>query len=176
MSHDVEMQIFFFSSVSITMNKRTHIPLHRVPGIRDFGVLFVGLDGCHHLRVHPLIHLRSKDVAQDPTDQHDDEDDEEDDKEDQEHASDLPVSAQCSQEGDDGDNETGSDQDGSRGDVEIAAQQSLHERLVGQGPDADREHDQAARLGTTAVRHEENKNITWEEVSEIGQKVKEMGC
>lgn len=124
----------------------THIPLNRVPGIGDFGILFVWLDGCHHLSVHPLIHLWSKDVPQDPADQHDDKDDEEDDKEDEEHASDLPIRAQGPQEGDDGHHEPSRDQDGSGCHVKITAQQSFHERLVWQSPYADRKDDQATRL------------------------------
>lgn len=130
------------------MKIKAHISLHRVPGIGDFRILLVRFDGSHHLCVHTLIHFGSKDVSQDSTDQHHDKDDEQDDKEDDKHASDLPVCTQCSQEGDDRHHQPGCDQDGSGGDIQVAAQQSLHERLVGQRPYSDREDNQAASLFT----------------------------
>ena len=127
----------------------SHISLGVVPGSGDriIGIpRIVLLDGVTHFRPEVVLDLVPENVAEDAADQEDDEHEEQKDEVGQQHALDLLPGAEASQEADDDDDASGDDEDVGRGDEELVAEEALDEGLVGQGPDPDRDDDQASDL------------------------------
>lgn len=128
--------------------------LDSIPGIRNHGVILVGGNRHDHFLVHSFIHLVPEDISQDASYKHGYEYHEEYYEVRQQHALDLLEGAEASEEGDYRDHDTGGDEYGRRADVQVRAQETLHEGPVGQGPDAHREHHHAANHDDE-VGHEE---------------------